>query len=720
MRRAGYALLLLFAAAWCLPAYANVPCYGGTVVYAPTVEDCPKRISDVSITPTVGGFDLHYESEGGVTLEIAVEAGHDQKCPGCPYATGTSDLAERRINWARLDDQAIKNATGMAVNSQQDASTAGEYTISVTGMGDGADYSIHLLPIETDGDYGQAWQRNVTTLTAAGDTLLTGAQRYNKATGNDLADGLTHATAWQTGTNCEAGMPTSADCRFLAGDAFEQERFVIANNGTIDDFTVFGCYAWNGADEVECDYTTDTRPTFGRDLTPTCITNANCGGAVDDYFAGHSVTSGFLATIEIEADYVKVAGLDVSYGAAIGIQAKGDGIGFPGSREYIIVEDNFVSYAGKQSISFLNGVQNFVIRRNELTQHSQCYIEAVRDGVTDFATRATLCDGGAWGGSLIASRNAPAYGLIENNDVHDAMGEGIGVGQGATRTIVRGNRGGNTHSTTFYTDMAQENVIESNIVWGSDTGGAGDYSGGSFGVPFGGGYAANVEKDTYSHNRLTIWRNNISVDGPACFRANVFNDAGAYAAGLDITAYAYGNTCVSSEEYGWRLTRRVTVIEAKSNIVWIDSDLGAAAAVSFQSVDPGYSFDFDYSLWRTSPSNSAGVGANDVVGGLVLATADASWETVDYATNKPVFADFELQAGSAGIGAGDPGLETEALPGGLTSASFGSFIWDYTEYPFPLDTTQKRTNWSKKLYYDALGRVRDPSTPDMGALEYQP
>lgn len=718
---AGFFVLVIYALAW--PALATELTYCANIG---AYMDCENNAAccgpDLS-SATTGANLADTAVDGSVTTDT-----NGGTMYGCQYTGNTPPTAA----------QIIAGSAPCVSAKTKTSVTAGAVAFNSAGSNrfDGltASTSYRAAYVQQDGT-GRPILEVVTTAPyetlaggGAGGADLTGTVYVvDSVNGNDANNGLSVAAAWKTIAKVNNNVTASGSKVCLMDDSAWNERLVIDWGGASDDYgMVLACYVDTGDSNKLVEYDTGTgtgrgaRPRIGNDLNPTCIAAANCGGSPTDYFAGKSVTSGYIASVEIESNYVEVAGLDVSYGAGIGIQAKGSGLGFPGSRHHIVVRDNKISYVGKQAISFLNGVQNFAILRNDVTNHSQCYIEAVRNGVTTFSTRATLCDGGAWGGAIIASRNAPAYGLIEDNDVHDVMGEGIGVGQGATRTIVRGNRVGNTHSTSIYTDMALENVIESNIIWGADTGGAGDYSGGAFGTPFGGEYAANVEKDDYSHNRCTIWRNNIAVDGPAAFRLNVFNDAGAYAAGLDITAYAYGNTNLSLNSYGWRMTRRVTEIESKSNIVYLDASLGAAAAVSFQSVDAGYSFDFDYSLWRTSPSNGAGVGANDVTGGLVLATNDADWETVDYATNKPTVDDFRLQAGSAGIGAGDPALETEALPCSLSSASFGTFPFEHMAYPFAVDDGTKQTNWSKKLYYDFEGTARDATTPDMGALEYAP
>lgn len=713
MKRLAFAVLIILAP----PALADVACYGGTVVYAQTLEACPKRIYGVTITPTVGGFDLTYDSDGGLTLEIAVEAGHDQFCPGCPYSTNTSDLTERRINYARLDDQAIKNATGMAVNSQQANATAGEYTISVTGLGNESDYSVHLLPIQDDGWYGQAWQRNVTTLTAGGDTTLNGAQRFVKNGGSDLADGLTHATAWATESNCESGMSTGTDCRFNSGDSFGAIRIVTAHSGTASDFAVFGCYKWNGAEEVACNVDGgDTRPYIGGDLNPTCIAAGNCGGAPTDYFSGKSVPSGYTASVDVYTDYVEVSDLEVAYVAGIGIQFSGDGSGaaYEGTQHHTIVRGNLVHHTGKQGIVALNGAQDFVIIENEIHNHTQCYAEAYTQGLSS-SERTTYCDGIAWGAALLVARNYDAQGLVELNDIHDVYGEGININQGTTHVIVRGNRVGNTYSTTLYCDMASRIVYESNIIWGV-SGGTGDFSGSGGG--WGGGMAANVEKSGYGDVEDCIFRNNLAMDGSRAILANVFADAGAYDAGLSTQFYAYGNTHLSVDEYGYRLVRRMADIEIKSNLIVTD-DVGAAGIGSRSSV-VGLTMDADYNYFTPTPSDSTFTGANDVYSGVSLATTELDWDAADWTTDLPTVDDFRLLAGSAGIGAGDPTLDTEALPGGVVSSDFGTFLWDYTSYPFAVNTASKQANWSKKLYYDFEGTVRDASTPDIGALEYAP
>lgn len=714
--RAIFAAVLLFWSSLSWSALAPdsivpvVRCPDG-YYWAPSVGECPGHVEEsalISRTGEAATFEFTVDARAvGGSLEYFVSQSPT------PPTTAT-----------------IISGAGAVASGQTAVGAAGAVSVSFSGLTSGQDYYIHSVvaggPRPTARGVIRTAQFN-SGPTSVSSNPAAGCTHYvSSVSGNDANSGTAMGNAWKTlakvGTSVSQ---TSSRVCLLPGSTWK-ERITPDWNGVEGNMSgLMAVYVDQGDGNKVVRYDSGTgtgrgaRPKIGEDLTVACIAAANCSGSPTDYFQGRSVNSGYRASVDIQADWFEVSGLEVIRAPAIGIQVKGTGYGaaHAGSRHHVVIQDNKVSYVGKQGIVAMNGAQDIVIRRNEVHNHSQCYTEMIRNGVFSFSTRAGICDGGAWGGSLLVARTVNGRILVENNTVHNIMGEGIGVGQGATDVLVRGNRGYNSHSTTLYSDMALRVIFESNIIGGPDTGGAGDYSGGSFGPPFGGGYAANVEKDTYGNNECTIWRNNAAVDGPAGVRMNVFNDAGAYAAGLAIAnAAAYGNTFVSMDGYGVRMNRRITSFEMKSNILSTD-DIGAAAMCSFAAVDPGFVFDFSHNSYSTAPSNGICASVQDV-GGATLARSDSYYDLVDYATRPMTFDDFRLQPGSAGIGAGDPDLDDEPLPCGITHANYGTFIWAYTEYPFAYDTPEKLANFGLKLKYDAEGNIRHPTAPDMGLLNF--
>lgn len=77
-------LLAIAVLAAALPVHASVTCYGGDVVPAPSLEDCPDRIHNVVITPGVDQFTVAFDPEGGLDVYVYAQLGHDVACPAHP------------------------------------------------------------------------------------------------------------------------------------------------------------------------------------------------------------------------------------------------------------------------------------------------------------------------------------------------------------------------------------------------------------------------------------------------------------------------------------------------------------------------------------------------------------------------------------------------------------------------------------------------------------
>lgn len=719
MPHLGYAALVVFSASWACIGWAateatSFQCPGGEWVVNPGTPDCPTQVESVR------AGDLLTDTTTNVQSDLHQTGGTGY---WCIYPAANADPT-----WDQL--VAGNDGTGAAcVDSGNGSASSTTFSGSATGLTAATEYNI-AQGVLRNGKRSQVEVSAMafTTLagTAPGGTDLTNTcYVVDSVNGNDSNNGLTVATAWKTIAKVNSSVSSVGADICLMDDSEWNEQLVIDWGGSSSDMAnVRAVYVDTGDSNKLVAYDTGTgtgrgaRPKIGGDLTPACIAAANCKGSADYYFTGMTVSSGYVGQVEIASNYVRVAGLYIGYTAAIGIRAAGLGNGpsFSGTRHHFIIEDNVLEFNGKQQILAMNGAQNFVIRRNNLSNGGQCFVEGAKNGLSSQAARAPLCDGGAWGTSLAVIRSYDAQGLVENNDVHDTPQEGINMNQGTSHVIVRGNRIGNTHSTSGYCDMCTDVVWESNILWGV-FGGVGDYT---VGGSFGGGFGANVERNDYGSVVNNIIRNCITVDsGQAALVANTFTANGnPYAAGKSTNWHQYGNTHVSADAYNVRLVRTQAANDIRSTL-FITDDISASATCSFSSVE-SLTLGDDYNYWSPTPSNATCVGANDESGTVTLATTETDWDSADYATNLPTIDDFRLQAGSAGIGAGDPALETEDLPNSLDYTDFGTWIWDYTEYPWAIDTLAKKQNWSKKLYYDFEGTARDATTPDIGALEYAP
>lgn len=677
------ALLALLAS----PSAFAVYCYGGTTVSAPTLEDCPPRISNVVITPTAGGFDLDYTSEGGLTLEIAVEAGHDQKCPGCPYATGTTDKPERRVNYARLDDQAIKNATGMALGSQQSNPTAGDYSISITGLGNSAAYSVHLLPIDSaDDSYGSAWQRNVTTLSSGGNESLVGAQRFNRSGGSDLADGLTHATAWETGLNCESGMATSVDCRFLSGESFGPIRLDITHSGTPSDYAVIGCYKWTGTEEVGCDHATDPRFKILGDMNEAQILARTLDWNDTTGYTQPSKDTGQVRIFE--QDYVMLEHMHVTlaYGGSVHIKGAGVTAAHHATVSHIIMESVESSYNGlRVSINAEAGAHNVVFRNSSVHNYNRCESDVVAGNPPSPAIGG--CGGSGWPAAGAWTRSHGGMFLVENVETYEGYGEGWNCNE-SEFCIFRYTRSWKHRSNAKYADAGGGMVLEGNIAYYHH----GTIDGVSIGALHGGEYKVGSEdsQGAPEYAWISVIRNNISVDMPQGHTLGM--EAANEAAGYQVGMAQYGNTVVHTD-IGYNATNlgAINVLagsEAAQNLYY------APEGVSCQS---NSAVDHHHNFANPTPADVDCQGPGDGTGNpqfprvyATFANATGSSNPVDPNT------DLCLGVGSDAIGVGDASLKSEYSSLLQEIVTDGAWIRSQFQMHVPDDWDL----WARKLYYD--------------------
>lgn len=652
-------------------AFANVPCYGGTVVYAPTVEDCPKRISDVSITPTVGGFDLGYTSEGGVTVEIAVEAGHDQKCPGCPYATGTSDLTERRINWARLDDQAIKNAAGMSLNSQQDASTAGNYSISITGLANSTDYSIHLLPIEADDSYGQAWQRNVTTLATAAPTNDE-PEWYTGTGGNDLADCLTRATRCATAAPVLAAMDVGDDVAIEPATVWN-EQLNITVSGSAADMSIWGTnYESGGADYWWWEGPTPRTVTQGEikgSLTAACAdapATWTCDvGSYNGAQAGYApIPSGIFAglvDLGVGRHHVRVGGIAVHDSAARGIDME--------AATNIVINDVDMDRVAHVGIMAEKGSKYVVYVRNYLnraTAGEQAEQEGRLPG--DWIPQANIGTSSQPSCIKVCVNNHnsgwDSYCGAWGNTVRNCSGEAFGVAVNRHNWIEQNY----THDTSlsYYTDHSRNSYFVRNLAAGSGHGSQINQSGHATGAE---GTAVNRGEGQGSINEMRVWNITVGTANGIGLRNIGSENVGVY----DNWSVNYHNTIIRPIQGEGIIIGAASGIASvtadndfRANVVWA----GTAADMCRKDISIGT---IDYQSWSgVGPSDPQCVGANDTTAALTWPHSAADYENITYEQGASTWtlADYKP------TGANENAAPVIAVPAWATS-DLASSEWDF-------------------------------------------
>ena len=541
---------------------------------------------------------------------------------------------------------------------------------------------------------------------------------------NNLGDGKSWATRWNTISDVNAGVSQEgADVCLMTGSRWSEKLTIDwsgASDGS-DNVIVQSCYRDTSNSDAVTPYSSGsgngrgTKAGLGYE-TESCFASITCGAIYDSPPSGGSTTSGQISITSPRHD-IQVLDVKVEYVAGIGVNVVGAGsnVGSMGSIARIRLAGLDVYATGRQGVRFANGAQDFILENSTVAEEGQCLVQ--------WRANATgPCSGACCGGSVLI-QNYSSRGLIENNTVSRAIGEGIGHNNNVEAVITRGNRIGNTRSAILYCERcghidglpAIPVVLESNILWGSEPA-QGDFGNGypSFAAKSGGS-GGTVVLETGSSNANAIYRNNLMASGGDW--GNATRDPLAEAGDVvKLQARHYGNSIGNVEATvtinGGRDSDGdgVEFYAARSNI-YNNPASTAAEVCSKTSWTTGFTGDFGYNVRAVNPSSTfcLATDGSERLGDARFATTLATLNTRNYA-NPPTMADFALLAGSPALNSGDPGLDNQTC---AALADYGTFIRPYMDYPF----VPNETTWNKCLAIDFDGTARNDLTPDRGAIE---
>lgn len=552
-----------------------------------------------------------------------------------------------------------------------------------------------------------------TTLAGGGSggSDLTGmAYVVDSVNGNDSNTGLSVAQAWKTLAKVANNVTASGSDVCLMDDSeWTGEQLVLDWGGSSQDRgRVMGCYVDAGDSNRLVEYDLGTgvgrgaKPTINGSLTQSCIDNNNCNWTSD--YGGCS--NGFDGQVRIDTSHHELKHVSVQYTKCSAVKISPSGVsGYQvGQLTDFLVENIEARYSGIAWMVMQNGVQDGVVRESIFEFGNRCEISQSNGGTTGLTP---TCGGGGWPGGVVVTRSGEAGVLIEDNEIRWNFGEGINIFQ-AGGVIVRRNLVANTHSNHIYLDGSRGgmSVIEENILLGAVNNDIGEGEGTHF--TWFGRLAANVEDNTRTGNGYHgVFRNNALVNTGDCYEATMQTNAGAE--GEPAIYKAFGNVCISPEDRSLDVWNGLSsnniasgAVRFESNVFWsTDNENSDRCRAEVEN---------DYNV-HASATVAACSGGNDVSGVPVLGETYANFSLMR-AGNEPSIDDFRLQAGSPGIGAGNPGLETEVC---VTESYFDGILSEMSA-----GYTPDPTHWKKCLYYDYEGTARDASAPDAGMLEYAP
>lgn len=587
-----------------------------------------------------------------------------------------------------------------------------------TGLEAGTTYAVSYLA-----DEGSQRPRRQLVTTApfttpagggAGGSDLTGTcYVVDSVNGNDSNNGLTPATAWKTIAKVNNSVTAKgSDVCFMAGSQWNEQPTIDVSGTESDPVVYRAVYVDAGDSNKLVDYDTGTgtgrgaRPWIGGDTNDACIAAKNC----TTFNGSGSVNSSDAPQINITCvDYVTVKGLRVAYTKGRGISPNCNKFDI-GSVGHVLIDGVYLDHIGTISVYIYNGAQNVAVKNSYITRDSICHLQARNTGVQQSNCKAT---GGGWGGTIVANQYVDNI-LVEGNVIEDVYGECVGLNRYATNAVGRGNVCRNSHSTSFYCDMATA-IFESNIADGAGTGVTDDPS-----TPFGGGFDAANEKGLFPAKCL--FRNNIGFGASGNAAKVAYFPLAEAPAGAGLSAWFFGNTFagpasgVTVNNGKDHTTDQVGNFVFRTNILFA-TDVTAGNMASFSNTSGGWAgADFDYNVMNTYPSSARAIGANDPAAGdplLALGSSMATFRAQGISSPTTVD-DARLQSGSPAIGAGDPSLETTAFVSSTLGITLSDWIKDLMVYPYAPDWT----NWDKALYYDFEGAARNATTPDAGAVEH--
>lgn len=694
-------LLLLPSLSW---GVAMTACPGGGYVPSANYPTwCPNDITTINTAPT------------DTTADISVTSS---------AATGTTyvsiRLTDTRVHW-----RTIVNGTGdEASASAAQASTT--TSIAVTGLSDTTTYYAHVVNVLNNKPSSYEIAEFVTSAGGStGDAISGGDDWYFCPDGSDASSGLSHAARKANYPQLDTDLLGASDDMWLCtGGIWTARTIDIARAGASGDWSETGTYYMDGAtsrkivDGVRGAGTTQAKAVLRGGLTAACANAGTCTFPNTGFPLDGGLVSQYDAHVNIKdtADYNEVKNLRVEYARYRGINVQGAGV--LNSLRYLKIDGVDVGYTGYQSIVVERGVSDMVVRNGDYTWAGMC--KSFRSAGTSADT--TGCSsGGAWPQAISMTDRSQRI-LIENNDVRNIFGEGVGsyghVNTSYQYLIVRGNRIVNTHSGALYFEAAGT-VLENNIALGGGTNATVRNTVSPLGPAFSGA-AFNNERSNTRPTVNNLSRNNLLVGVGEGLVLN--NSTEALIAGINYGAKFYGNTVIAPYTRTAKLNMlaingsltqaQTTMIEwdIRNNLLWDETNNASqCSAGTDANVTTGYNH------WSTNPSDSDCDGAGDSYDNTpgISTSSYATW--VSYGNQSG-----ELPVSWPAFSNAAPTVGGDVINSGTT---LSTAILDKDNYGFAYDQIAEvltgsltEAEWECALCVDAEGTTRS-GAPSKGAVE---
>lgn len=635
-------LLLSLIAADALASW----CYGERVFPA---DPCPARITGVSVLSSASnGGTIEYTLSGAATVEVFVQAGANQACPGCRYATPAND-EQRAINLARLNEEYLADGTGASYSTQEVRGAAGTYTIMVSdaALASQTTYSVWLHAQQADGAYYEAVRVNLTTASAGGDEL-SGAMRLIGSGGSDLADGLTHANRWASLSAASGGgFADGTDVWLLAATTFDNQWLTVNWEGVdSSDPVKIGCYYDDAGTSRQCT-NAQTRPEINGkweacgDANPVSCTYNMLPGP----FSG-------LITAHVDDLWVEYIAFKDSEGAGIASEGSKE-VGDDGNIDRATVLNSTFTHIAGSAIYFVTDHRFPVVQGNTVDMAADAERAQVQGRLGTEAFYASHpSQGSGQPACMTMALSGSMYGLIEGNKVTRGKCEAINTSR-SNFAWIRDNQTAGT-GIGIYGNHTEGLIVENNIVIGNRTvdnfwvaanqGGAIQFS----------AEQSGINSRYGSDNNLV--RNNLLLNATTALGAN---SCGSPDASYRLDLFVYGNTVIGADGFSVFLQSSCASwyrdIQFHNNLIWSSEATETSDTASV--VDSA-----TYNHFTSTPTASLN-GTGTSTGSPQITAVLATVEDLDY-TDLPIDkTDYYVAGASPAANSG--ALVT--LPAGVTS-----------------------------------------------------
>ncbi len=538
------------------------------------------------------------------------------------------------------------------------------------------------------------------------------------ASGNDGASGKSYATAWRSLEKVSQSVKTvGADVWIKAGTRCANQVLQVDWSGTASDPVVVGSYYIRGTDAYE-GYAGSTRAEISGTYEPQCRRWPskcawNTASSGEDRTGSNAIpASRYSGLVVVSAQkYVTIQDLSVTNSAGIGILFDGKAAtnictSAVGSvcEFHWMAKNNTISHTASTPLMFLEG--RYLVARGNQTEFGNLSWPDSQP----YATR--------WGPAIHIGRCQPCNALIEDNDVRDDWGEGIGPYHGSV-ILIRGNRIANVRRASIYTS-GDRVVVEQNIISGGavtpepglgDPGRTGEGGPAFYSLSFHREPSSTAGGDFNSAEATKqLFRNNLIANFETCLHVGISPSETNFSLGGKYV----GNTCVGAKgKSGFQHSGDAGLtaaegVEVADNILAVVSGVTGCSAVT----DPRTKMHHNY--WTGTPSDAdcRNPGTGDLYG--TFAALDLGGHDFSSSTGRdfPTSDWFRTPSASAVSNKGMPLMSTY-----LAEADWQWILDQRVWKPTCQSAQVSSADFIKVLSTDYCGARRSSTTPTIGAFE---